>query len=76
MFGIIDGAFVVYIIAARDPTEGATIIAVCRTRMEVAELWMKFRDEGLEDIETTDGAGHSIDHDDLAKPAKGPGPRG
>jgi hypothetical protein len=76
LFGIIDGAFVAYIIAARDPTEGATVMAVCRTRMEAAELWVKFRDEGLEDIETTDGAGHSINHADLAKPANGPTPRG
>jgi hypothetical protein len=51
-------------------------MAVCRTRMEAAELWVKFRDEGLEDIETTDSAGHSINHDDLAKPANGPTPRG
>jgi hypothetical protein len=63
---------VAYIIAARDPTEGATIMAVCRTRMEAAKLWLKFRDEGLENIETTDSAGHRIDHDDLAKPGCAP----
>jgi hypothetical protein len=67
--GFIDGAFVTYIIEARDPTEGATVMAVCRTRMEAAALWVKFRDEGLEDIATTDSAGHSISRHDLAKPA-------
>jgi hypothetical protein len=69
LLGIIDGAFVAYIIAARDPTEGATIMAVCQTRMQAAALWAKFRDEGLEDIVTTDGAGHNISHHDLAKSA-------
>lgn len=42
-------------------------MAVCRTRTEAAELWAKFRDEGLKDIETTDSAGHSFDERDLAE---------
>lgn len=42
-------------------------MAVCRTPVEAAALVMKFHDEGLEDIETTDSAGHNIDERDLVK---------
>jgi hypothetical protein len=56
---------VVYIIAARDPTEGATVMAVCQTRIQAAALLAKFHNEGLEDIETTDSAGHHIEESDL-----------
>jgi hypothetical protein len=41
-------------------------MAVCRTRREAAALWMKFRDEGLKDIETRDSAGHRFEEHDLA----------
>jgi hypothetical protein len=50
-------------------------MAVCQTRMQAAALWAKFRDEGLEDIVTTDGAGHNISHHDLAKSANALAPR-
>jgi hypothetical protein len=43
-------------------------MAVCRTRIEAAQLLVKFHDEGLEDIEATDEAGHSVDEQDLGKP--------
>ena len=46
-------------------------MAVCRTRTEAAQLLVKFHDEGHEDIEATDGAGHSIDERDLGTPDTG-----
>jgi hypothetical protein len=66
MFSESMGVRVTYVVAAKDPEEGATVIAVCRTRSEAAALWVKFRDEGLKDIETTDSAGHRFDEYDLA----------
>jgi hypothetical protein len=66
MFSDSLGARVTYIVAGRDPEEGATVMAVCRTRSEAAELWVKFRDEGLKDIETTDSAGRRVDEHDLS----------
>jgi hypothetical protein len=66
MFSDSMGVRVTYVVAAKDPEEGATVMAVCRTRSEAAALWVKFRDEGLKDIETTDSAGHRVDEHDLA----------
>ena len=43
-------------------------MAVCRTRMEAAELLVKFRNEGLKDIETTDSTGQILDESELTEP--------
>ena len=51
-------------------------MAVCQTRGEAAALLVKFHDEGLQDIETTDSAGHSVDERDLAQPGNRPPPLG
>ena len=40
-------------------------MAVCRTRSEAAALCVKFRDEGLKDIEMRDSTGNKFDEHDL-----------
>ena len=54
-----------YIFAAKEPTEGNTVLAMCWTRADAAEQLAKFRRQGLLDIVAIDSAGNPVDENEL-----------
>ena len=52
-----------YIFAAKEPTEGNTVLAMCWTRADAAEQLAKFRRQDLREIVAINSAGEAHEAD-------------